>query len=139
MIRRVNRRHCKPIKKIWAREMRNNPTRSEAELWQLLRKSQLGVKFGRQRIIAGYIADFYCPSLGLAVELDGPLHNWGYDRNRDAVFARLGIVTLRFPSDRPMVEIVSDLRFAVATTLTRKLNTLESSRSRRTLGNCGKL
>ncbi|MFD1466928.1 endonuclease domain-containing protein [Hymenobacter caeli] len=45
-----------------ARGMRHGPTPAEAQLWQLLRGNQLGVKFRRQHSIDHYIADFVCLS-----------------------------------------------------------------------------
>ena len=54
--------------------LRNNATEAEKILWEKLRKSQLGAKFIRQYSIENYIVDFYCPSLKLAIELDGQSH-----------------------------------------------------------------
>ena len=92
------RNKVKPEKKHYARKMRNNPTFSENTLWQQLRKEKLGVKFRRQSIIRGYIADFYCPELHIVIEVDGNSHNdkTAYDSKRDAAFSCIGIKTLRF-------------------------------------------
>ena len=55
-----------------ARELRKEMTRAERVLWSVLRRNQLrGLQFRRQQIIGGYIADFYCHSIGLAIEVDG--------------------------------------------------------------------
>ncbi len=47
-----------------------------------------------------YILDFYCPSLRLAIELDGGHHLreevHSYDQNRDVYLASLGVTMLRF-------------------------------------------
>lgn len=56
------------------RELRNNPTDSEITLWQTLRRSQLGQRFIRQYSVSGYVIDFYCPKLRLAIEVDGEIH-----------------------------------------------------------------
>ena len=81
-----------------ARELRKNQTPEEKILWQELRRGRSGVQFRRQQIIAGYIADFYCHSAALVVELDGSGHlqQPGYDRLREHALAKLGIRTLRF-------------------------------------------
>lgn len=50
----------------------------------------------------GYIADFWCPSLLLVVEVDGPLHDREYDCLRDHRLARAGIRTLRLSHDLVM-------------------------------------
>jgi leucyl-tRNA synthetase len=35
----------------------------------------MGFKFRRQHTIGEYIADLCCPSAGLVIELDGPIHD----------------------------------------------------------------
>ncbi len=58
-----------------ARQLRREPTREEALLWERLRRNQLdGLHFRRQQIIDGFIVDFYCHAAGLVVEVDGPIH-----------------------------------------------------------------
>jgi very-short-patch-repair endonuclease len=67
-----------------AREFRRAPTLAERVLWQELRGRRLaGLRFRRQQIIDGYIADFYCHESGLVVEVDGPIHET--QREQDAV------------------------------------------------------
>jgi very-short-patch-repair endonuclease len=92
----------KPEKKAYARQMRNNPTPSEAALWERLRRNQLGVKIGRQRVILGYIADFYCADCRLVIEVDGGSHADRHqeDALRDTALLKKGFRTLRFPADR---------------------------------------
>ena len=72
-----------------ARQLRQESTQSEEKAWQLLRSRQLGFKFRRQHPIAGFILDFYCHELGLAIELDGFVHRSGaakaYDSERDSM------------------------------------------------------
>ena len=81
----------------FATEMRNQPTPIEAVLWQKLRSSQLDcLKFRRQTVIGQYIADFFCPSIGLIVEVDGNTHDSSRDARRDAALANLGFQVLRF-------------------------------------------
>ena len=67
-------------------------------LWLRLRRNGLGVHFRRQQIIDGFIADFYCHAAALVVEVDGPIHDADYDRERDRIFAVRGISALRFQS-----------------------------------------
>ncbi len=81
----------------FARTMRTTPTPIEAKLWKHLRSSQLGgFKFRRQTVLAGYIVDFFCPSLGLCIELDGRTHDDAYDAKRDAALRNEGFEVLRF-------------------------------------------
>jgi len=47
------------------------------------------------------IADFYIPSLNLIVEIDGPCHDRGEDRRKDALFTSLrGINVLRLTNEQ---------------------------------------
>ncbi len=62
-----NRKHLKAYRK----ELRNNATKAECYLWKALKGKNLdGKKFRRQHSIGNYIADFYCASEKLIVELD---------------------------------------------------------------------
>lgn len=81
-----------------ARQLRKAMTPEERILWHALRRNAVGnLHFRRQQIIAGFIADFYCASALLVVELDGASHTAQrqYDAQRDRVFSELGIRTLR--------------------------------------------
>ena len=82
-----------------ARELRREMTPQERKLWYLfLRKYP--VKFYKQRIIASFIADFYCPKARLVIELDGSQHyqkpGIAYDSERTAALERYGLKVLRF-------------------------------------------
>jgi cyclase len=57
-----------------AEELRNNMTEAEIKLWEFLKERPLGHKFRRQYPISYYIADFYCHSLKLVIEVDGNIH-----------------------------------------------------------------
>ncbi len=83
------------VKVVRARQMRREMTPTEAMLWTRLRRNGLGVNFRRQQVIDGFIADFYCHSAALVVEVDGPVHEAEYDAERDRVFAGRGIRVLR--------------------------------------------
>jgi very-short-patch-repair endonuclease len=81
-----------------ARAMRGQPTAAEAALWSALRQRRLdGWKFRRQHVIAGYIVDFYCPELRLAVEVDGMVHQarGAEDRQRDEHLTSQGVQVVR--------------------------------------------
>jgi very-short-patch-repair endonuclease len=58
-----------------ARNLRGNMTDAEARLWRALRRGQLnGLQFRRQHPIGPFTLDFFCPSLRLAIEIDGGQH-----------------------------------------------------------------
>ena len=67
-----------------AAAMRRNPTEPERRLWMELRDSRFGgFKFRRQAIMNYRIVDFFCPAVGLVVELDGETHELERDQRRD--------------------------------------------------------
>jgi very-short-patch-repair endonuclease len=94
-----------PAKFDKAVEMRNNPTRAEAVMWDILRKEVYqnfpSHIFYRQSVKYGYILDFYCPTLRLGIEVDGSMHNQqkDYDYHRDNALARHDIQIFRFGND----------------------------------------
>ena len=58
-----------------ARALRRQMTEAEKVMWSKLRDRRLdGVKFKRQKPIAGYIVDFVASDLKLVVEIDGGQH-----------------------------------------------------------------
>lgn len=92
-----------------AKKLRNKLTYAEKMLWSRLSKNQLGVKFRRQHPIGDYIADYYCNSLKLIIEVDGEYHETNeqveIDRARDETLSHFGIKTLRIKND----EVINDI------------------------------
>ena len=91
-----------PRLRQYARTLRKNMTKEERKLWyQFLKELPLTVK--RQERVGRYIADFYIPSLRLAIELDGAQHfersGQSYDETRDAFFENKGIRVVRYPNN----------------------------------------
>lgn len=82
-----------------ARILRRNMTRQEKHLWyDYLR--YYPIKIYKQRIIDGFIADFYCHSARLVIEIDGSGHYTKQGRERDQerteILEKYGICVLRF-------------------------------------------
>ncbi len=69
------------------------------KLWALLRRSPAGVRFRRQHPIGPYVADFYCPTAKLVIEIDGMVHDTAEaaarDRERDEFMRGLGLAIVR--------------------------------------------
>ena len=81
--------------------LRKNMTEAELVLWEVLKEKKLcGRKFRRQHSIGHYIADFYCSSEKLIIELDGQHHyteeGIAKDIERDAHLALMDKKVLRF-------------------------------------------
>jgi very-short-patch-repair endonuclease len=94
-----------------ARELRKTMTPAEKKLWVLLRIRQvMGKKFLRQHpIIHGkvndqwhfIITDFYCAEGKLIVEMDGKIHDYqkDHDRQRDEICREKGLKVLRIKNE----------------------------------------
>lgn len=114
----MHRNKAKAGKKEMARSLRNNATASERLLWEHIRRNALGVKFRRQAVMFGWIADFWCPERKLVVELDGSFHQGraAKDAARDRAMLRSGVRTLRIPSRmvfEDIDEVVRRIRHAL--------------------------
>jgi len=83
----------------YSRDLRKNATPQENHLWFDYLKKQ-NIQFNRQRIIGEYIIDFFCPSLNLAIEIDGSQHYEAdaleYDARRTEYLESLGLKVIRF-------------------------------------------
>jgi very-short-patch-repair endonuclease len=94
--------------KKYSQELRKNMTDAERLLWAKLRRKQLkGLQIYRQRIIANYIVDFYCPKANLIIEIDGGQHysveGINEDKIRDDYMRNQGFKVLRV-SDKEVFE-----------------------------------
>ena len=91
-----------PALKSTRRNLRNNGTPAEGALWRILKGRQVdGLRFRRQFSVGAHVLDFYCPSIRMAIELDGDYHyhcamperDWARDKELEQ---KCGIRTLRF-------------------------------------------
>jgi len=85
--------------KPYAQKLRREMTPEEKRLWyQFL--NQLPCRAKRQQIISTFIVDFYIPSAGIVIEIDGSQHYEQEaqirDNERDAALDRLGLLVLRY-------------------------------------------
>ncbi len=87
--------------RLFARDMRREPTEAEKRLWEELRDRRLmRLKFRRQVPLGPFIADFVCMEARLVVEVDGSQHGDSVrDQRRDAELAARGFRVLRFWND----------------------------------------
>ena len=86
------------------RFLRKVQTQEEEFVWKLLRGNKTGLKWRRQVSIGQYVADFYCASKRIALELDGNQHltisGKDYDSIRDELFGLNGIKIIRISNDQ---------------------------------------
>jgi very-short-patch-repair endonuclease len=103
-----------PTLKQRRRGPRRNQTEAERALWAKVRNKQFfGIRFFRQYSIGPYILDFYCPTVKLAVELDGGQHNQSDSREyaaaRSEYLKAQGIEVMRFWDNEVLLDIQSVL------------------------------
>ncbi len=125
------------IAKNVSRELRKNPTESEAILWEYLRNRRFkGYKFRRQHpfiIDLGgnttfFIADFFCHELSIVIELDGIIHDFQYkkDWERTQLLESMGLSVLRFKNEMINTNIQSVLEEISAFTTIKSFHQLSS-------------
>jgi very-short-patch-repair endonuclease len=91
-----------------ARSLRREETPPEQLLWLALRNEQIGgLKFRRQHPIGPYIADFFCHSAKLVVEVGGMSHEdkLVHDAERSKYLETQGYRVLRVTNE----DVMNDL------------------------------
>ncbi|MCF7793068.1 MAG: endonuclease domain-containing protein [Candidatus Cloacimonetes bacterium] len=99
----------KIVHKEKRRELRKKQTPAENKLWNEIRNKKTGFMFYRQYSVDKYILDFYCPSVKLAIEFDGPYHKdieqKEYDKIRTELLNDLKIEVIRFTNQTVITNI----------------------------------
>lgn len=117
-----------PKLKEYARQLRNNSTKSEIRLWKKLKGKQMhGYDFHRQKPIEFFIVDFFCNKLQLVIECDGYSHQflevYQKDTRKTKRLNELGIHVLRFSDEQILNDMVNVLRAIEDYILTFEQNT----------------
>lgn len=114
-----------------ARQLRREMTPHERKLWYLFHR-KYPVKIYKQRIIGSFIADFYCASARLVIEVDGSQHfePWGvdYDSERSKFLEALGLKILRFSNreiNREFRSVCEQIDFTIQDRLQSPLSHLQ--------------
>ena len=89
-----------------AKDLRQNMTKEERHLWYDFLRTY-PIRFYRQKPLGPFIADFYCPSAKLVIELDGSQHydpeTQSYDSERSGYLkTHFDIDTIRIPNNEVM-------------------------------------
>ena len=111
----------KPVLKEFARQLRNDSTKTEIFLWLKLKGKQMyGYDFHRQKPIDNYILDFFCHELMMGIEVDGYSHEFLEVYNKDTIkekrMRELGITVLRFSDEqvlRDMENVIRAIEFFI--------------------------
>ena len=101
-----------PIHFEFSRRLRKESTPEEKRIWEIIRNRKFHqLKFTRQYPILisnkieqkiFFIADFYCASLKLILELDGGIHEnqIAYDNDRDHILIEMGYKVMRIKNEK---------------------------------------
>jgi very-short-patch-repair endonuclease len=114
-----------PRQRVYAREMRANPTDAEQKLWRHLRHRLAagGAHFRRQVQIGRFIADFASHRAKLIIEVDGGQHasRIAIDGERTKLFHEHGYRVLRYWNNDVLSNVdgvIEDIQQAIAATPT---------------------
>src|ERR1700743_1954466 len=87
-----------------AKKLRYNMTPAEIMLWSHLNDNPFNVRFRRQHPLGSYIADFYCHTHKLVIELAGSIHRLPEieknDLEKQAYLESEGLKVLRFTNNQ---------------------------------------
>ena len=117
----LNVKHkLKPVALQRCRELRTRMTIAERILWEELRRKTIGAKFYGQHPLfhdvegreSFFIADFYCHSERLVIELDGGIHKkrTEEDTERTEILKLPGVRVVRFKNDDVIKSLPGVLR-----------------------------
>ncbi len=94
-------------------------TPPERRLWRALRERPSDLRFRKQHPCGPYTLDFFCPGVGLVVEVDGEGHGRGtqpvHDARRDAWLSAQDFTVLRIPAIELLRDLDAVIRHIVAT------------------------
>ncbi len=98
-----------------ARDLRKNTTEAEKFFWDKILKNKklVNYKFTRQKPVDHFIVDFYCASLTLAIEIDGEVHNFQKERDRERdnlLRQKFGIKIIRYKNEEILKNTESVIR-----------------------------
>lgn len=77
----------------------------------------------RQKVISGYIVDFFVPRIRLVIEIDGSFHNGRdeYDQYRTSVFKKRGNWVLRLTNEEVLASTAEQLKEQVTRAWSKRL------------------
>ncbi len=130
-----------PLLKEYALQHRNQPTKAEACLWDLVKSKQLdGFKFRRQYIMGNYITDLVCLDRRLVIEIDGLIHQLPENKEADEIrtqwLQQKGFKVIRFTNDE-ILSKSNEVTDTILATLKEQPSIKESNNSSSPFGGQG--
>jgi cyclase len=101
-----------------ARRLREKMTIAESMLWDQLKNRKLGVRFKPQHPVMHYVADFYFHAAKLVVEVDGPIHLYQTEKDKERTheIEGAGIKIIRFTNEQVVCKmdfVLQEIRNAI--------------------------
>ncbi|MBP9803188.1 MAG: DUF559 domain-containing protein [Candidatus Pacebacteria bacterium] len=93
-----------------ARELRKNQTEAEIKFGAFIKNCDFfkKYKFTTQKLLDNFIVDFYCSKLLLVIEIDGEVHNFQKERDKERdniLIQKYGFKIIRFTNKEILNEI----------------------------------
>jgi very-short-patch-repair endonuclease len=74
-------------------------TAEEKQIWNYIKDRKLcNLKFQKQYEMGRYTANFYCPEIEFAIDIDNEKHTKKYEKTREEYLYSIGVSSLRFTS-----------------------------------------
>ena len=97
-------------------------TAEEKQIWNFIKDRKLSnLKFQKQYEMGRYTANFYCPEIEFAIDIDNEKHTKKYEKTREEYLHSIGVTSLRFTSSeikanleetlKKIETVISDLKY----------------------------
>ncbi|MEI6857016.1 DUF559 domain-containing protein [Psychrilyobacter sp.] len=104
--------------KILKSKIKKGPTTEEKQIWDHIKERKLyNLKFQKQYEMGRYTANFYCPEIEFAIQIDNDKHTKKFEKIRDEYLYSIGVTYLRFTSSEinsNLEEILEKIEIAVS-------------------------
>ena len=102
-----NLKKSKPLKARAKKQM----TAEKKQIWNYIKDRKLyNLKFQKEREIGRYIANFYCPEIEFAIDIDNEKHTKKYEKTRDEYLQSIGVTSIRFTSSEVKANLEETLK-----------------------------
>ena len=113
-----NLKKSKPLKARIKKQL----TAEEKQIWNFIKDRKLyNLKFQKQYEMGRYTANFYCPEIEFAIDIDNEKHTKKYEKTREEYLHSIGVTSLRFTSSevkanleetlKKIETVISDLKY----------------------------
>lgn len=92
-------------------KVKKNLTAEEKQIWNYIKDRKLyNLKFQKQYEMGRYTANFYCPEIEFAIDIDNEKHTKKYEKTREEYLHSIGVSSLRFTSSEVKANLEETLK-----------------------------